>query len=96
MVSTSKTELDDLYAPYKPPSKGSILERIQTDHPKLAQAVDDMWSGVLKDSSAWTKLHGAPKECLIQLLATKLAAEPEVSSLVLEEMRKYCRVQTTI
>lgn len=30
-TSTSKSELQDLYAPYKPPSKGSILERIQKE-----------------------------------------------------------------
>jgi uncharacterized protein len=96
MTSTSKTELEDLYAPYKPPSKGSILERIQKEHPKLAQAVDDMWNEPTRANPAWAKLHGAPKEALIQLLGTKLAAEPHVSLLVLDEMRKYCRVQTSI
>ncbi|KAL3932474.1 MAG: hypothetical protein SGARI_003954, partial [Bacillariaceae sp.] len=96
MTSTSKTELDDLYAPFKPPSKGSILERIQKEHPKLAQSVEDMWNG--NNSRAdWAKLHGgAPKEALIQLLGTKLAAEPDVSQLCLDEMRRYCRVQTNI
>ncbi|KAG7338030.1 transcriptional accessory protein [Nitzschia inconspicua] len=91
LASTSKTELEDLYAPFKPPSKGSILERIQSEHPQLVTAVEALWQG-RADTNEWTK--AGPREVLIQLLATKIAAEPQVTWMVLEELRKHCRIQT--
>lgn len=42
LTSTSRAELEDLYAPFKPPAKGSLLERIREDHPALVEAVDEM------------------------------------------------------
>ena len=38
-TTTSKAELEDLYAPLKPPSKGSILHRIQSEYPQLVETL---------------------------------------------------------
>ena len=101
MTSTSKTELEDLYAPFKPPPKGSILERIQSQHPKLVDSIETLW----KDKSCskasltavvqnWSKL--GPREAVVQVLGSKLAAEPQLTWWIMEELRKYCRVKTTV
>ena len=91
-TSTSKAELEDLYTPFKPPSKGSILERIQKEHPELVVAVDQLWSN--RDSSVdSSKLR--PREPLVQLLSTKIASEPKISMVVMDELRKHCRAKTT-
>jgi uncharacterized protein len=100
LTSTSKTELEDLYAPFKPPSKGSILERIQKEHPKLVEAVDQLWtssnSSNDKDGAIVQGLSKlGPKDALLHLLSSKIAAEPKIAAVVLEELRKHCRVQTT-
>jgi len=91
-TSTSKSELEDLYAPFKPPSKGSILERIQKEHPQLVEQVDKLWSG---DSSIQlSKLQ--PRDALLHLLSTKIAAEPKIMDVVLTEMQRHCRVKTSV
>jgi uncharacterized protein len=96
-TSTSKTELDDLYAPFKPPAKGSILERIRESHPALVEAVDKLWSnddkGAASPSVKLSKL--GPHQELVQLLSTKIASEPKIALVVVEELRKHCRVKTT-
>lgn len=92
-TSFSKSELEDLYAPYKPPSKGSILERIQKEHPQLVEQVDAVWSGAMLPPPNVKSLQ--PREALIHLLATKIAAEPQVVDVVMEELVKHCRVKST-
>jgi transcriptional accessory protein Tex/SPT6 len=42
-VSLSKSELEDLYAPYKPPSKGTLEDRILQQHPQLVDSVNQFW-----------------------------------------------------
>ena len=91
-TSTNKAELEDLYAPYKPPSKGSILQRIQKEHPKLVQMVDEVWNG----SRAAAPNSLEPREELIHLLATKIAAQPGIVQVVQRELAKHCRIQTTL
>jgi uncharacterized protein len=97
LTSTSKSELEDLYAPYKPPSKGSILERIQKEHPKLVEQVDALWgNGNAKAYANLSVQSLQPREALIHLIATKIAGEPEIVQMILGELEKYCRVKTTI
>jgi len=101
LTSTSKTELEDLYAPFKPPPKGSIIERIKNEHPDLVNSIETLWKD--KNSSeaqnpglvtSWSKL--GPREALVQVLGSKIAAEPQLMWWVMEELRKHCRVKTTI
>jgi len=42
-TSISRTELEDLYAPFKPPPKGSLEDRIKEKHPELVRDVDAYW-----------------------------------------------------
>lgn len=95
LTSFSKTELEDLYAPFKPPSKGSILERIQSDHPDLVIGVDRLWNGE-RSASFPKELLSFPRESLIHLLGTKIAAEPKIASVVAEELQKHCRIKTSV
>ena len=94
-TSTSKSELEDLYAPFKPPSKGSILERIQKEHPKLVEIVDDLWN----KNPGSTKLPPAqslqPQTALVHLLGTKIAGQAQIVDVVMEELVKHCRVTTS-
>lgn len=97
LTSFSKTELEDLYAPFKPPSKGSILERIQTKHPDLVTAVDQLWNERQENNISLSKLSKEyPRDSLIHLLGTKIAAEPKIATVVAEELNKHCRIKTTI
>ena len=91
-TSTSKSELDDLYAPFKPPSKGSILERIQKEHPELVEHVEAVWSGNVAPPAV-TKLR--PRDALVHLLGTKIASELKIMEMVVEELIKHCRVKTS-
>jgi uncharacterized protein len=101
LTSTSKTELEDLYAPFKPPSKGSILERIQSEHPKLVDSIETLWRDKSCNNAklpsvihGWSKL--APREAVVQVLGSKIAAEPQLMWWIMEELRKHCRVKTTV
>lgn len=91
-ASTSKAYLEDLYAPFKPPSKGSILEQIQKEQPALVLAVDQMWDGT-KVVASPSGLE--PREALVHLLASKIAADPVILDAVLGELAKHCRLSTT-
>jgi uncharacterized protein len=78
LTSTSKSELEDLYAPYKPPSKGSILERIQKDHPKLVEQVDALWGNGGKGAAVPVSVQSLqPREALVHLIAPT-AGEPDI------------------
>jgi uncharacterized protein len=101
LTSTSKTELDDMYAPFKPAPKGSILERIQSKHPELVDSIETLWNdkscnkaNVAAVVHNWSKL--GPREAVVQVLGSKIATEPEITWWVMEELRKYCRVKTTV
>lgn len=97
LTSTSKSELEDLYAPYKPPSKGSILERIQKDHPKLVEEVDALWGNANAYNNDNVSVQSLqPRDALVHLLATKIAGEPEIVHVILGELERHCRVKTTI
>ena len=93
LTSTVATELQDWYAPYKPPSKGSILERIQQDHPELVQAVVQ---GFWKDQKKVKLSRLEPRDKVVHLLSCQLVAEPALFQIVLDELSKYCRLTTKL
>jgi uncharacterized protein len=90
-TSTSKSELEDFYAPFKPSSKGSILERIQKEHPKLVEQVDGLWAGGEVPSIKTLQ----PRDALVHLLATKIAGDANIVNVVMDELQKHCRVKTS-
>jgi len=98
LTSVSKSELEDLYAPFKPPPKGSIFERLQNKHPELVDSIEAVW----KDKSSskttvvkkWLKI--APREAVVQVLGTKIASEPQLTWWMIESLRMHCRVKTTV
>ena len=100
LTTTSKSVLDDIYAPYKPIPKGSIMDRIQHDYPKLLDVIDTAWKNDNNSSNDsinvddWFRNYGAPRDIIVQILGTKIAAEPQLTQYILDEMKKYCRVQT--
>ena len=104
LTSVSKIELEDLYAPFKPPSKGSILERIQSENPELLEVVDNIWISEggdqkWKTPSLKTLLSNPkkyPRDSIIYLFGTKIAAEPKITSLVWDEVNKYGRLKTSL
>ena len=97
-TTTLKADLDELYAPFKPPSKGTILERIKSEHPELVQQIDEIWLNSRKSSEPdgidITKLK--PRDAVVHLLSCRIAAEPIISMQVLEELQKHCRVKTSL
>jgi uncharacterized protein len=94
-TSTSKAELDDWYAPYKPPSKGSVLDRIQNDHPDLIPQLDAFWHGDQDSSSIHRILKQHPKDAVLHVLSTKLIAnEPSVVETVQNELWKHAKIRT--
>eukprot|EP00980_Cylindrotheca_fusiformis_P012959 scaffold3236_cov66-Cylindrotheca_fusiformis.AAC.25 len=99
LTSFSKTELEDLYAPFKPPSKGSILDRITSEHPDLVNAIDQLWNDEERSSSiSLSKLVSSnkyPRDSVIHLLGTKIASEPKIALVVADELNKHCRIKTT-
>eukprot|EP00536_Pseudo-nitzschia_multiseries_P003127 jgi/Psemu1/284210/fgenesh1_pg.44_\ len=100
LTSTSRTELTEWYAPFQPPAKGSILERLQTQHPELVDSIDKVWkqddSGLNPDKTVagWTKL--GPRVAVVQILGSKIASEPNVAQWVNDELKKHCRISTKV
>ena len=89
LTSTSKSELDDLYAPYKPPSKGSIADRIQREHPELVQLVEGVWSG--EHHVPAHKLR--PYDDAVHLIASRIASDPTVMDQLTDRLQRDCRIK---
>lgn len=47
-TTISKIELEDMYV--KPPSKGSLEDRIQKEHPELIGVIDELWTHRMSDA----------------------------------------------
>lgn len=99
LVSTSKSELDDLYSPYKPLAKGSIAERVATAYPDVVNAVDAFWTGrvegdelrkILTQAEKANDKEYSPKEAAIYILGTKIAGTVQVYDEVLAISREQC------
>eukprot|EP00581_Thalassiosira_minuscula_P008419 CAMPEP_0183708482 /NCGR_PEP_ID=MMETSP0737-20130205/4795_1 /TAXON_ID=385413 /ORGANISM="Thalassiosira miniscula, Strain CCMP1093" /LENGTH=785 /DNA_ID=CAMNT_0025936375 /DNA_START=174 /DNA_END=2531 /DNA_ORIENTATION=+ len=93
-TSVSKTELDDIYAPFKPPSKGSLEDRIQKEYPNLVSAVEELWenwgtSDV--DSKLLKKLR--PMDKAATLLANRIAADVDVMDALMDYCNRQCKVK---
>ena len=87
-TSHSKAELDDLYAPFKQPSKGSLEDRIRQEHPALIEAVDNLfYQGHRID------VQLRPKEAAVTLLANRMASHPAVMDALMETQQHCCIVK---
>ena len=93
-TSISKSELDDIYAPFKPPSKGSLEDRIQKDHPELVVKIDELWKEwdtTDADSKSLWKIK--PLDKAATLLANRISADVRVMDSLMEYCERQCRVQ---
>lgn len=91
-TSISKTELEDIYAPFKPPSKGSLEDRIRSEHPELVRAIDDLWSK--KDVNKNTKY--TPRDAAITLLANRIANDVDVIDAIMKYCEAHCKISTKV
>ena len=94
-TSLSKTELDDLYAPYKPPSKGSLEDRILKEHPALVAAIDGLWNQDGSSAVATTAQKLKPVEHAITLLANRIASDPDVMDACQAYTDRFGRIQVS-
>ena len=90
-TSISKSELEDIYAPFKPASKGSLEERIKKDHPALVADVDTFWS----TGGDATNLRLVPRDAAITLLANRIASHLPMMDAALEHTSSFCRVKSS-
>ena len=87
-TSYSKAELDDLYAPFKPPSKGSLEDRIRQEHPALVEAVNRFF---YEGNGRPNALQ--PRDAAVTLLANRIASHPLVMDGLLDSLTRNCRVK---
>ena len=93
-TSISKSELDDIYLPYKPPSKGSLEDRINDEYPQLVKLVDELWNNkTLLNDKKFNMKQLQPLDKATILLANRIAGDVTVMDNLLEYCRRYCRVQ---
>lgn len=98
-TSISKSELDDIYSPFKPPSKGTLEDRIKNEHPELITHIDGLWSSSSNNNDedsydydslkSMLKLHN---EKAIILLANRIAGDANVIDAIMDNSRRYCRI----
>ena len=91
-TTISKTELEDMYI--KPPSKGSLEERIIQDHPSLINIVDELWKNRMSDARLVTDLvrRAKPMDKAVVLLANRIASDVEVIDALMEYCKRTCGV----
>jgi len=98
-TSISKSELEDIYSPFKPPAKGTLEERIKNECPELVVQVDGLWSrrnNSNHDDHTYQKLKQMLKihhDKAVILLANRIAGDAIVIDAMMDHQRKYCRVQ---
>jgi protein Tex len=85
--SISKSELEDIYAPFKPPPKGSLEDRINQEHPHLKAEVEAFWQ------HGDAKLN--PREAAITLLGNKIASFTPTTDALLEYVQRNAKVQSS-
>lgn len=86
-TSISKSELDHIYAPYRPPSKGSLEEQIAAEHPNLVHAVNELWN------NGRTKGRLKPADPAVTLLANRIASDPAVMDTCISYLERFGRVK---
>lgn len=94
-TSISKSELDDLYAPYKPPSKGSLEDRIKNEHPDLIVKVDAFWNDSSDKNHNRAIQNDKRQSEITTLLANKIASHTATTDALLEYVGRFARIQTT-
>jgi len=93
-TSISKSELDDIYLPYKPASKGSLEDRIKDEYPQLVTKVDELWNNnkaSLNNKNIDMK-QLRPIDKATTLLANRIASDVSVMDSLLAYCKRYCRV----
>ena len=94
-TSISKSEMEDLWAPFKPPSKGSLEDRIRNEHPDLIQKVDAFWADS-NSSACQAAIQKDKRQAEITtLLANKIASHTATTDALLEYVGRYAKIQTT-
>eukprot|EP00979_Chaetoceros_neogracilis_P019165 scaffold11891_cov297-Chaetoceros_neogracile.AAC.1 len=93
-TSISKAELEDIFAPFKPPSKGSLEDRIKAKHPHLVAAIDELWrtGGTFNTSK---KSHFVPRDAAITLLANRIANDVAVMDASMAFCDARCKIRVT-
>ena len=103
-TSISKSELDDIYAPFKPPAKGTLEERIKTECPELVAQIDGLWAHRNNnmndgddddddyDYQQLRKMLKDHRDKIVILLANRIAGDANVIDAIMDQ-RNYCRVQ---
>ena len=94
-TSISKSELEDLYAPFKPPSKGSLEDRIRNEHPDLIDKVDAFWADSQSSSCQIAIQKDKRQTEITTLLANKIASHTATTDALFEYVGRYARIQTT-
>jgi hypothetical protein len=63
----------------------------------LVEQVDALWSNANTNANNNVSVQSLqPREALIHLIATKIAGEPEIVHVILGELKKHCRIKTSI
>lgn len=86
-TSISKSELEDIFAPFKPPSKGSLEDRIRSEHPMLVDAIDELWV------NGSTNKRISPRDAAVTLLGNRIANNVAVMDASMEFCASHCKVQ---
>jgi uncharacterized protein len=93
-TTISKTELEDMYI--KPPSKGSLEDRISKDHPELAGVVNELWSMrksiSVKGEDRDLIQRAKPMDKAVILLANRIATDVDVMDGLMDYCAKKCGV----
>ena len=103
-TSISKSELEDIFAPFKPPSKGSLEDRIRTEHPLLVDAIDELWVNRSIDIDTDTNtntnkktlsilLSPTTRDAAVTLLGNRIANDVAVMDASMEFCASHCKVQ---
>lgn len=91
-TTISKTELEDMYI--KPPSKGSLEDRINSEHPHLAAIVDELWrqrqSHDVEDKDLIKRVK--PVDKAVILLANRIASDVSVMDTVMDYSTRRCAI----
>ena len=95
-ISVSKTYLEELYAPFKAPTKGSLSERAQHNFPRISTLIDRLWED-FSDKNISSTLLGvirrtnikdecSARQAAVHILASKISS----SALIADALRSIC------
>ena len=90
-TSVSKRELEDIYSPFKPPSKGSLEDRIRSKHPELVEVMDEFWNTGNLSKKPIHKLGS--RDDAVTLLGNRIANDVNVMDAVMRFCKHSCQIQ---